>query len=405
MQFLPCFFISSYNLSMELNRKLKILVVYANMGGCSYYRQLSPMKVLSEELSDKVEVRFTDNPLEFDEKSHSPPPQPENLVDMNWADVVFVANILKYGGNYTARVCGLAKQLGKFLHFDTDDLLTGLYEEHKLFGVYKEQKLDEITKFCYYHADLVTVTQKKFAQRIQPFASKILAVLKNTIDYSLPAWNAQKVPSKQTRIGWAGGIHHRTDVDVIAAIPHLVNQKVGRENIKWNFYGHPPPDQEKKGGWEDSVWPEYRQKILRAFKGQPNYQIYYALPPDQYGIYFSDMDIAIAPLEMNQFNDSKSDIKVAEAGRYKIPLVASNVGCYDETIKNGETGYLIDPDAPKTEWVRILSKMCKDKNHTREMGENLHRITEREFNARKVADYRYDLYLRAMTDLGYKLND
>ena len=117
------------------------------------------------------------------------------------------------------------------------------------------------------------------------------------------------------------------------------------------------------------------------------------------------MDVAIAPLEMNSFNDSKSDIKVAEAGRYKIPLVASNVGCYNETIKNGQTGYLIDPDAPKTEWVRILSKLCKDKNHRKELGENLHFVTEKLFSARAGAKARYDLYERAFKDLGYKIDD
>lgn len=388
---------------MELNRKLRILVVFANHGGCSYYRQLSPMKVLSEELADKVEVRYTDNPLELDHTTGQMPPN-EKLEDMNWADIVFAANILKFGGPYTVRVCGVAKQLGKFFHFDTDDLLTGLYEEHKLYGVYKDQKLDEITKFCYYNADLVTVTQIKFAKRIQPFCGKILAVIPNAIDYSLPCWNEPKRPSKAARIGWAAGIHHVPDVKIFESVPHLVNQKVGRENVKWHFLGHPPPEQEKKSGWEADVWPEYRARLLKAFKGQPNYQIFYALPPDGYGVYYSDMDISIAPLQMNEFNDSKSDIKVAEAGRYKVPLVASNVGCYDQTIKNGETGYLIDPDAPKTEWVRILSKLIKDKNHREELGQNLYNVTEKLFNCRIVSKQRYDLYIRAMKDLGHKLS-
>jgi glycosyltransferase involved in cell wall biosynthesis len=387
---------------MELNRKLRILVVFANHGGCSYYRQLSPMKVMSEELADKVEIRYTDNPLELDATTSQMPPH-DKLVDMNWADIVFAANILKFGGPYTARVCGVAKQLGKFFHFDTDDLLTGLYEEHKLYGVYKDQRLDEITKFCYYNADLVTVTQVKFAKRIQPFCGKILAVIPNTIDYNLPCWNEPKRPSKAARIGWAAGIHHIPDVKVFESVPHLVNQKAGRENVKWHFLGHPPPENESKGGWEAQVWPEYRARLLKAFKGQPNYQIFYALPPDSYGVYYSDMDISIAPLQMNEFNDSKSDIKVAEAGRYKIPLVASNVGCYDQTIKNGETGYLIDPDAPKTEWVRVLTKLIKDRNHREELGRNLYNITEKLFNARTIAKDRYNLYLRAMKDTGYKI--
>ena len=117
------------------------------------------------------------------------------------------------------------------------------------------------------------------------------------------------------------------------------------------------------------------------------------------------MDVAIAPLQMNQFNDSKSDIKVAECSRYKIPLVASNVGCYDDTIVNGETGYLIDHDAPRTEWVKVLSKLCKDKKHRIELGKNLHDRTKDLFDGRKQTHARYDLYLKAIEDTGYKLND
>ena len=143
-------------------RKLKILVVFANHGGCSYYRQLSPMGMLAQELSDKVEVRFNDNPLEVDtEKNYAPPA--DKLNDMNWADIVFVANILKYGGPYTARVIGIAKELKKFVHFDTDDLLTDLYKEHHLYETYRDNKLGDVTKYCYYSADLVTVTSAKFA--------------------------------------------------------------------------------------------------------------------------------------------------------------------------------------------------------------------------------------------------
>ena len=385
-------------------RKLKILVVYANHGGCSYYRQLSPMKMMQEELSDKVEVRYTDNPLEVDPEKKIQPP-PEQLKDLNWCDIVFVANILKYGGPYTARVIGLGKQLGKFVHFDTDDLLTDLYEEHHLYETYKTHKLDEITKFCYHTADLVTVTQLKFASRIKPFIGKCLAVIKNVIDYSLPAWNHPKSKAKFARIGYAAGIHHRGDVKVFNAVPHLVNQKVGRENVQWNFYGHPPKDPKKKGTWEAAVWPEYMRELLSGFKGQKNYNIHYALPPDAYGRYYADMDVAIAPLQMNQFNDSKSDIKVAECSRYKIPLVASNVGCYDDTIVNGETGYLIDHDAPRTEWVKVLSKLCKDKKHRIELGKNLHDRTKDLFDGRKQTHARYDLYLKAIEDTGYKLND
>lgn len=353
-------------------------------------------------MPDKVEIRYNDNPLMIDEKNPTPPPN-DKLEDMNWADIVFVANMLKFGGPYTARVCQVAKELGKFFHFDTDDLLTDLYEEHHLYAVYKDNKLDEITKFLYNNSDLVTVTQFKFADRIKPFVGKTLAVIKNTLDYTLPAWNQPKTKAKFCRIGYAAGIHHRGDVKVFSAIPHLVNQKVGKENVKWDFYGHPPPDPSKpKDGWEAKVWPEYLSKLLRGFKGHKNYQIHYALPPKDYGVYYSNMDVAIAPLEMNNFNDSKSDIKVAECSRYKIPLIASNVGCYEETIINGETGYLLDPDAPKTEWCKILTKLIKDKEHRIELGKNLHERTKDLFDGRKNAVKRYEIYMEAMKLVGFK---
>ena len=107
---------------------------------------------------------------------------------------------------------------------------------------------------------------------------------------------------------------------------------------------------------------------------------------------------------------SKSEIKVAECGRYKVPLVASNVGCYDETIKNGRTGYLIDPEASPAEWVKILTKVIRDKKHRDQMGENLHEVTEEYFDMNKVIDQRYTLYKDAFamsgrTDLAEKLHE
>ena len=103
------------------------------------------------------------------------------------------------------------------------------------------------------------------------------------------------------------------------------------------------------------------------------------------------MDVALAPLEPNEFNDSKSEIKVAECGRYGIPLVASNVGCYDEWIKDGETGFLIDPDKGITEWVKVLTYCAKNPEKVAQMGRNLKKITDEQFDLNKVVGDRLDL--------------
>ena len=122
-----------------------------------------------------------------------------------------------------------------------------------------------------------------------------------------------------------------------------------------------------------------------------NHAIYGALPSSDYGVFYSNIDLAIAPLQSNAFNDSKSDIKVAECGRYKVPLIASDVGCYDDTIVNGQTGFLVPPGASKSEWSKLLSKVLKDPKWIREMGENLHTITEELFSLPNVVHHRLDV--------------
>jgi len=383
-----------------MSDKLKILCVPANEGGCAYYRIISPMKKLEELYPDRVEIRWNKNPLGINEEDATWQ-QDWDFADMKWADIIFTQNLSNFGGNYTARIVGKAKEFGKFVHYDTDDLLTDIYKGHRLFNVYKEKGLEDITKFIYSHSDLVTVTQRKFAERVMQYCNPnhALAVIKNSIDYNLPCWNMEKLPKpkkKYTRFGWVGGIHHEQDLRYFSGVPHFVNQRVGRENLRWDFFGHPPPNT-PPGDWQYDVWKRYREIILRGFKGGKNWDIHYAQQPDRYGQMFTMMDVALAPLEMNDFNDSKSEIKVAECGRYKIPLVASNVGCYDEWIVDGETGFLIDPEKPITEWVRILTRCAKDPGLVNRMGGNLYDLTEANFDMNKVAIQRLNLYEELMS--------
>ena len=379
-------------------RKLKILGVKANDGGCSYYRLIAPLQKLQELYPNVVEVRIDQNPLNWDlerGKRGVPAEDPnEQFENIRWADVVFSQNLTNFGGGYSWRVIGIAKELGKKVWYDTDDLLTDLYKGHRLEGVYKAKNLGEITTYLYKNADLVTVTQSKFADRIEKYCEGDLRVIRNAIDYKLPCWRQQRTKVKgQVRIGWAGGIHHEEDLKTFVGVPNMVNQKVGKEKLNWQYWGCPPLAPGQQPSWQHDVWKNYHKYFSYGFKGPVNYAIYTALPADRYGSMFANFDIAIAPLQMNEFNDSKSDIKVAECGRYGIPLVAADVGCYSDTIINGETGFLIPPDASRGEWVKRLTTLSKNHKLREDMGKNLKEITDKHYDLNKVVHKRLELMM------------
>lgn len=386
-----------------MTKKLKILACPANEGGCAYYRIILPAQKLIELHSDEVEVRIDMNPLGWDREKSLKAQTPVVADDytgenLDWADVVWTQNIHNFGGPYTAKLMRTAAEKGKLTHYDNDDLLTDLYEGHRMFDAYKENGLDNIAKHIYSFVDIVSVTQRKFAERISPYVGRALVIIKNAIDYNLPAWNEPKLQAprkgKVCRVGWVGGIHHEEDVKEFPGVALAVNARVGPENVHWGFYGRPPmpmKDGKPDPDWQQDVWDNYQKHLTRGIRHK-NFQVYQALPAHMYGKMYSNIDIAIAPLQFNAFNDSKSEIKVAECGRYGIPLIATDCGCYDETIINGETGYLIGKDNSKQEWVSRLSKVIKDKKHREEMGRNLREITNKYFDINKNVKGRIDLY-------------
>lgn len=344
-----------------------------------------------EKYPDRIEVKINYNPLDFDEETKQPKAD-QDLSDIEWADIVFTQNIHKFGGQYTYNLIKHAKNLGKFTHYDTDDLLTDLYEGHRLFHVYKDMKLDQISAMVYGEADLVSVTQKKFAHRISQYVNGTLAIIKNAIDFELPCWNADRTEAKVTRVGWAGGIHHEVDVQEFRGVIPKVNRLAGKK-VHWIFMGRPPknPDNNKGKEWEQEVWDNYQKNFLNGTNPK-NVSWVHALPPNHYGVLYKDLDIAIAPLQPNNFNDSKSEIKLMEAGRYGVPLVCTDVGCYNEVIRNWDTGFLITEDNKLADWARVLTKLIKDDKLRKEMGAALKKIVDEAYDINKHIHLRIELY-------------
>lgn len=91
----------------------------------------------------------------------------------------------------------------------------------------------------------------------------------------------------------------------------------------------------------------------------------------------SNVDINIAPLEKNIFNEAKSENKWVEASLVKVPTIASNCGGFKEVIKNNETGLLCNDI---NEWYNSLKILINNEYLRKIIGENAYNYCKEKYN-------------------------
>lgn len=104
------------------------------------------------------------------------------------------------------------------------------------------------------------------------------------------------------RVGWAGGISHTGDLDLIAdVVKELASE------VEWVFFG---------------MCPDRLRPYISEF--HPGIQI------DNYpqALARLNLDLALAPVEQNLFNECKSNLRLLEYGACGFPVICSDVRCY-----------------------------------------------------------------------------
>ncbi len=119
-------------------------------------------------------------------------------------------------------------------------------------------------------------------------------------------WNGLPAPRRNAgprpRVGWAGGIGHTGDLEMVADV---VAELAGE--VDWVFFGMCPDRlrphvAEYHPGVDIHAYPRFLARL--------------------------NLDLAIAPLEQNRFNECKSNLRLLEYGACAVPVVCSDVGPY-----------------------------------------------------------------------------
>ena len=102
--------------------------------------------------------------------------------------------------------------------------------------------------------------------------------------------------------------------------------------------------------------------------------------------YLAIGDVAMYPFDDTPLNRAKCPGKLVELMIAKLAIVADRVGQIAEYIKNGESGILVDSDAPTREFALSIVKVLKNGALQRKLGVNSQNRILNAFNWAKLTD-------------------
>lgn len=225
-------------------------------------------------------------------------PTPAELERMQ-PDTLLMHNTLH--DNYIEALAKYKKFNEAFIVFGQDDLMSALPPTNPFSKtIYKDVK-KRIRK-CLSLADRLLVTTEPLAQELRGMVDDIV-VVPNCIDELV--WGdlqSQRGISSKPRVGWAGAQQHMGDLQLL--------EEVVRETaseVDWVFFGMCPD-------------------LLEPFVKEVHDPVLFELYPEK--LAGMNLDLAVAPLERNKFNESKSNLRLLEYGILGWAVIASDIEPY-----------------------------------------------------------------------------
>lgn len=149
---------------------------------------------------------------------------------------------------------------------------------------------------------------------------------------------SQRRDGRKPRVGWAGALQHQGDLELIVDVV-----KETAAELDWIFLG---------------MCPKEIRCLVAEFHPPVDFDNYPAK------LASLDLDLAIAPLEYNRFNEAKSNLRLLEYGAMGWPVVCTNIHPYQnapvERVPNNPRAWLnairartADLDAAAAEGQRL----------------------------------------------------
>ena len=360
----------------------------------------------------------------------------------NWADL---ASFDKYDIIHIHK--GLYNDMEtfwKFLDYCKEHKITTIMDiddnwdvgpQHPLYLTNKSMKVPEKMIENIKRFDYVTTTTEIFANKIRKY-NKNVFVYPNAIDPEEEQYLPIKNESKRIRIGFVMGSAHEKDMEQLKGFSNMlggmgildkiqivlcgydlrgtvniVNQQgvmVGQRPIKptesvWYSYEKTCTDDYK------ICSPAYKDFLHKFLKGvqwplveNEPYRREWTKDVDNYATHYRNVDILLAPLDPNPFNEVKSELKFIEAGFTHTAIIATNFGPYTIGSKNmfekggiiNDEGncVLIEPSKRPKDWAKVIKKLIDNPELITKLQDNLYNSVKDKYDIRNVTKTRAEWY-------------
>jgi len=149
------------------------------------------------------------------------------------------------------------------------------------------------------NADWVVVSTEPLAEAYSRFHSDIRIAQNRLAPDQWGHLQSQRGTGKKIRVGWAGGSSHAGDLEILLPIIKALENEV-----EWVFMGMKPKHVrcEFHPGVPFEMYPEKLASL--------------------------NLDLALVPLEVNHFNECKSNLRLLEIGTCGVPIIATDLVPY-----------------------------------------------------------------------------
>lgn len=404
------------------NKKIRVLCVPSDNGGCGLHRSLIPHQKLNEMFNNEFDVIIDYSP--------------------NWSDFDYIGSfdIIHYHkGTYRdlehfRNALKYCKENNITTVMDVDDYWE-LGQSHPLFHAYRYNNFTNIIRENLYLCDYVTTTTPIFANKIKKF-NKNVKIFVNSLDQKLIDNIKEDKSNGKLRIGFVMGSTHKRDMELVRGFAEKLSPDVLNKiqivlcgyDLRGSITEISVNGEQKTRDIrpEESVWFDYEKNVTNNYKiVSPLYKDFllnfypYTDYPDadkesykrcwtksvdnyEYMKHYNEIDILFVPLQDNEFNSCKSELKFAEAGIMNVGVVASNFGPYTigsvnlfergGKINDNGNCILIENNRAHKDWSKTVERLVKNPEYVDILKNNMHKHIMENYNLEKITAERARWY-------------